>query len=95
MHWSKPRAQQLLWALRRCDGSATTRQLAAMVGSTALHTDASSLRCYLEANGWPREALSCQFQRTTELGRRVYRYHLDPEVVRSGLEDREPEAAIA
>jgi len=91
MHWSKPRAQELLWALRRCDGSATTRQLAAMVGSTALHTDASSLRCYLEAEGYSGGALSCQYQRTTESGRRVYRYHLDPDVVRSELPDREPE----
>lgn len=85
-HWSRPGAVRTLRALRRLGGMATTRELANLTGSMAVHSDIHSVRCLCEAEGIcpADQAVEQDYVRTTERGRRIHIYTLDDRV-RSAL----------
>ena len=65
-----PRLAPVLAFLRqRGDQGATTAELRELANSMAPHTDVSELR----ASGL---TITCQYERMTEEGRKVYRYYL-------------------
>lgn len=83
MHWSRPAAERTLRALRHFNGSATTMQIHEVTQSQAVHSDVSSLRCYVEEvlGLDPTEHVFRRYVGRTEKGRQIHEYTISRQVM--------------